>query len=50
MRVRALRDCYVGGLRHERDEFDYSGPKNGNLEPVKAPKQPSEEKAPETDK
>lgn len=36
MEVRAIRDCFVdGSFRHEDEKFDYSGPKNSNLEPVK---------------
>lgn len=47
-KVRALRDCYVDRLRREGDVFEYSGPKNPNLEPVKnAPVKTEEEPEPQ---
>jgi len=36
MRVRAIRDCFVGSYRKAGEEFEYEGPKNHHLEPVKA--------------
>jgi hypothetical protein len=38
MRVRAIRDCFVGHHWRQGEEGEYSGPKNKNLEPVKASK------------
>lgn len=37
-RVRALQDCYIDQIRRQGEEFEYSGPKNENLEPVKKQK------------
>lgn len=44
MQVKALRDCFVGDYRKEGEQFEYNGPKNENLEPVKA-KKPEEAKS-----
>jgi hypothetical protein len=39
MLVKALRKCFVGGnFRVADEQFDYTGPKNTNLAPVKAAK------------
>ncbi len=39
MLVKAKVDCFPDGtFRHAGEEFEYSGPKNENLVPVKAPK------------
>ena len=42
--VKALKDVYLGEHGyHSKDEvFEYAGPKNGNLEPVKRSKAESE--------
>lgn len=44
MRVRAVRDCFVGHHWKQGEEGEYSGPKNKNLEPVKAAKETVREK------
>lgn len=41
MRVKAIRDCFVGRLRKADAEFEYSGPKNTNLQPLGGAKWPS---------
>lgn len=42
--VRAKVDCYLasehGGFKNKGDEFEYSGPKNDNLELVKKAPEP----------
>jgi hypothetical protein len=38
MLVRAVRECFVGHHWKQGDEGEYVGPKNKNLEPVKASK------------
>lgn len=49
MEVKAIRNCFVDGtLRHEGERFEYSGPKNKNLEPVKAPKSAADDPKPGT--
>jgi len=37
MWMRALNDCYIDQIRREGEEFEYSGPENGNLEPADEP-------------
>lgn len=49
MLVRALRDCFVGSYHGAGEEFEYDGPKNENLEPVKTAKRASSEKPAEKD-
>ena len=37
MIVKATKDCFVDSTyRRDGEEFDYKGPKNTNLEPVKS--------------
>ncbi len=38
MRVRALQECFVGRRWNKGEEGEYNGPKNDNLEPIKAAK------------
>jgi hypothetical protein len=38
MQVRCVRDCFVGHRWKQGEVGEYSGPKNKNLEPVKASK------------
>lgn len=41
-KVKALRTCFVGSYRSEGEVFDYDGPKNRHLEPVKESKEKAE--------
>lgn len=48
MRVKAIRDCFVGSYRKADEEFDYSGAKNTNLQPLDGAKWPSEKSTAKT--
>ncbi|HVW78512.1 MAG TPA: hypothetical protein VHB45_12925 [Alloacidobacterium sp.] len=37
MRVKVLRDCFVGSFRKAGEEFDHEGPPNRHLQPLKQP-------------
>jgi hypothetical protein len=41
MEVKAIRDCFVGSYRKAQEEFEYSGPKNTNLQPLGGAKWPA---------
>lgn len=45
MRVKAIRDCFVGSYRKTDEEFDYSGAENRNLRPLGGAKWPKQASA-----
>lgn len=48
MQVKAVNTCFVDGTYREAGEqFEYTGPKNDNLEPVQAKKQATQKQGDE---